>query len=148
MRPNATMKTLSFLGFAMVLLCAACSGGTDDEPDDFTCSVASRSGTYLVTFTEVSGTCGPLTSQVVRLDPFAPLEPECILTEPTIISPDECSVETSEACKDEFATYSIVGTTRQANADGSLVTGIATIEITDDLGPVCVGTYRLRYERQ
>jgi hypothetical protein len=146
MRPNSgTMGKLSILGFAILM--GACSGA-DDEPEEFDCSVASRSGTYLLTLTAVGGTCGALSPTVVRLDPFGALDPNCVMDKPTTVSPDECSVDSSITCTDEFGTFSFVGTTKQANADGSLVTGIATINIDDEFGPVCTGTYRLRYERQ
>jgi hypothetical protein len=146
MRPNsATMGKLSILGLTVLL--GACSGA-DDEPEEFDCSVASRSGTYLLTLTAVGGTCGALSPTVVRLDPFGALDPNCVMDKPTTISPDECSVDSSITCTDEFGTFSFVGTTKQASADGSLVTGIATINIDDEFGPVCTGTYKLRYERQ
>jgi hypothetical protein len=148
MRPNsATMGKLSILGFAILM--GACSGADDDEPEDFECSVASRSGTYLMTFTEVDGTCGEFPATVVRIDPFGQLDANCVLDEPTAISPDECSVDSSISCTDEFGvTVSMVGTTKQASADGSLVTGILTMQAKDFDGLICASTYRVRYERQ
>jgi hypothetical protein len=141
------MRNIGILITALFL--AACSGADDDEPEDFTCSVLTRMGAYLMTLTEVSGTCGPIPSAVVRVDLSGELEPGCALDKPTTISPDECNVETSLTCTDEFGfTTKMVGTTKQANADGSLITGIVTIYGSDDLGPICSGTYRLRYERQ
>lgn len=142
------MKVIT-LGTALLL--AACSGGDDsDEPEDFTCSVLSRSGTYLMTLTELDGgTCGELPASVVRVDPGEELEPGCVLDKPTVVSSDECSVTESLTCTDEFGiTSSIEGVSRQASADGSLITGVVTLYVSDAQGPVCVSTYRARYERQ
>jgi hypothetical protein len=137
----------SVLGFAAVLVCACSGGADDDEPEDFECSVLSRMGTYLMTLTEVDGTCGPFPASVVRLS--SELEPGCVLDRPTTVSPDECSVETSITCTDEFGvTVTGDGITKQANADGSLITGILTMHIKDATGPICLSTYRAKYERQ
>jgi hypothetical protein len=143
------IRSVRILGGVLALLLAACSdgGGDDDEPEDFTCSVLSRMGTYLMTLTEVDGTCGPFPTSVVRID--GELDPGCVLVKPTIISPDECSVESSISCTDEFGvTVSGDAVTKQGNADGSLFTGIMTMEAKDADGPICVSTYRVRYERQ
>jgi hypothetical protein len=150
-KEGPVIRSASILGCFLGLALAACSGdgGDDDETDDFDCSVSSRTGTYLMTFTEVSGTCGPFPSSVVRLDPNGELAAGCVLDAPTTISADECTVETSISCTDEFGTtVSGVASTKQANADGSLVTGIMTMQPKDADGPICASTYRLRYERQ
>jgi hypothetical protein len=148
MRPNAPMGKLTILGFA-ILMCAGCSGGADDdEPEDFKCSLTERSGVYLVTFTEVSGTCGPLPSGLVRIDSASALGPGCSLDMADTVSPDECTLERSFTCVDDVYTTKTVSTTTQQDETAALVTGIATIAGSDFTGPICFGTYRLRYERQ
>jgi hypothetical protein len=139
----------SILGIAM--LAVGCSGDSEPEgyeDDSFTCSSDARSGAYLVTFTEVDGDCGPLSSQVVRLT--GELDPTCVLDSPQTLSADQCTVDSSVSCTNPNTgvTLTLIGTTTQQDASASLITGIATIEGYDAQGPICRGTYRLRYERQ
>lgn len=128
----------------------ACSGGDDGGP--ITCAVADRAGTYLITSTELDGTCGPLTSQLARLD-ADPAALGCERTVADVWSDEWCTLERSIACSEPglgVGWYSVsTGISTQQDDSGALVTGTITIQVFDPYdAPVCASTYRMRAERQ
>jgi hypothetical protein len=128
-----------------------CSGGpTDDDDEPIQCSMSERTGVYLLEWTELDGTCGPIPDELVRIDPASPLPDGCTLDAPDTVSPDECTLERSATCTDTTGLYlRSVSTTTQENDDASLVTGLVTVDVRNpDGSAACLSTYRLRYVRQ
>jgi hypothetical protein len=109
-------------------------------------------GTYFVTFTTISGNCGPQDSALVSLDPASVQTGMCSTISETI-SENDCKVERHFTCPyDDFeqgASIEFVGVTRQQTQDGSVITGTMTMRLRDGFDAlVCSGTYNAHYERQ
>jgi hypothetical protein len=132
------------------VLGGGCSG-SDADSASVICEQSDRSGTYFMSFQEVSGTCGPQDSAVGRLSTEVP--GECELLSPDIWSNNECTFERHIRCPfNEFAAGATLETTAistQQDSRGEVITGTMTMILRDASGQsVCHGTYRVRAERQ
>lgn len=128
------------------LLCA-CGG---DSGGEVTCSRADRIGTYLMTFAERSGNCGPSPDQLVRLDPDAPLDPTCEIAAPDVWSADECQLERSVTCvtPDDLHVSGVM-VSEQRDSDGEHITAIYSVTVRDGSGAaLCQSTYDVDAVRQ
>jgi hypothetical protein len=128
---------------AVVVFFVGCGG----DEGSFTCSKESRTGTYLVTYETLGGTCGDLPPMVVVGG--TPVSSDCTVNFDRW-STDECTLERTLTCTD--ASGVIVETqavTTQAAADGSRITGTATYTLRNTSSvTLCVGTYDMTYARQ
>lgn len=124
-----------------VLLFVGCASESPTTKALTSCKQSDRHGSYLATWTTVSGNCGAIASSVVILDASAPLEPGCSIGYENWSNGD-CTVDRKIKC----ATSEATGTSTQKTADGSVIDGTITISITG--ASACFGTYRVHYVRQ
>lgn len=137
----------------LVAVCVACSssGGNGATSSGSTSALkanpcATKGATYLETFTEQSGNCGMLTSQVVNINP------DGTITTTVQIS---CAMQTQAGCKTQATDctwsangYSYNETLESTFAqDGSSATGIATVTAMGK-GQSCSSTYNITITRQ
>lgn len=146
------MHTSRMKGCAALLVCAVGCGGSDGE-SSFTCSPAERSGTYLLTYTERSGDCGPIPEQLGRLDDAEALPEECMLDAADRWSEDACKLERAYTCAEDGvepgASGSWVAVTTQADDSGGRITGTVTVRILGADGvQLCRSTYDITASRQ
>ncbi len=120
------------------------------------CSPDQRVGTYMVSFVERSGSCGPVPDQLVSFN-AADIGQNCELHSERY-SEGSCKLERDITCqervKDDLAWggWSTVetrttGVTKQVTADGSRIEGTATVSIDDGHKP-CTSTYDIVAVRQ
>lgn len=137
--------------FAFSLAIAAatlsCSGSDPEDSQPSECDPNMRSGTYLMSFAALDGNCGPIPSQLTRLAPNAALPENCFFDAYDTISDRGCTLERSYTCFTDTAEVSIVAITTQETADGSRITGLATVRI-QELIASCAGTYSILAVRQ
>jgi hypothetical protein len=127
--------------------------GCGGEDDEISCSSDERSGTYLSTFTEQSGNCGPIPEQLGRLDDAEALPDTCALDAEDRWSEAECKLERAFTCEEpgvgEGVTAAYVAVTEQTDEDGGSLTGTLTVTVFEPDGSVmCKSTYRTTIERQ
>jgi hypothetical protein len=149
-------RVAAFLG--PLVLCVACSSKPDTHGDPpASCDPAvSRRGTYVVSYSERSGTCGPIPESVSRLDGMSmTMSPsgatQCRITEPSTVDDNGCTLSNSVACTDVSGyIIEITGVTTQVDSGGARLTGIANISLRDaSTGrAVCSSTYDVDYVRQ
>lgn len=135
---------------ALLALAVGCGG---EGEAGFTCSAAERSGTYLMTFSERSGDCGPIPEQLGRLDDAEALPEECTLDAPDRWSEGECKLERAYTCEEDGiepgATSSWIAVTSQADDSASRITGTVTVRILGADGvQLCRSTYGFSASRQ
>jgi hypothetical protein len=144
---------MRILVFAALTLAGCSAGDGGDRTDEVTGSkplvcaeFAQRSGTYLVDFVQMSGSCGPQTGGLVRIQSELPAA--CAFDAPDLWSAMGCTLDRAITCADANGTTKLVSVTTQQDASGSFITGIFTIQLTDVSGDSCTGTYRVSYRRQ
>lgn len=130
----------------LILGLTGCGGDDRDGPNG--CDPSKRDGTYLAEFTTVSGNCGDVPSQVLRLNGMSTeLAAGCELLQPDVWRNEGCTVERTSRCvTDQGVIVKTTGLTTQEDADGDVLTGTATVELSGTAS--CVGTYRVKYTRQ
>lgn len=137
-------RSLALLAILFVAACASEADGPDPLPT--ACSLGDRAGTYLFTYTEVSGSCGPLDSQVVSLNPGpGGAGAGCTLNSERI-SEGDCKVERDLTCDTPSGSVRTVGVSRQQTQDGSVIDGTITFNLMGRTS--CTGTYRTHAVRQ
>jgi hypothetical protein len=130
-------KCVAGLLFAL----AACGGSSNPEAN----SCATKGATYLVTFTEVSGNCGPVASQIVNVNP------DGTITNPNNITCAGSSVQgctiNNNACTYSSQGYNVTFTTSVTfSSDGASASGLESFSISG--AGSCTETYRVSYLRQ
>lgn len=141
---NAILKLVGGSLVALVACSSASSGDSGQYPEvSFPCSTPNV--TYLITFTEQSGTCGPMTSQVVNTD-AAGL---------TLATNESCQSQTTSGCtvRGTDCTWTDGGISYTKTfeitftGDGSSASGVNTISMTGN-GQSCTSTYSTSFMRQ
>ncbi len=152
------MYKTALLGIA--ILVGACSSDGDSGDGDgggdtpIECSAADRTGTYLMRYETLSGTCGDIPESIGRLENAAQeLAEGCVFNADDRWTDDDCKLERAITCPFPEAcagcTLRGVAVTTQQTEDGSLITGTTTVTALDSDGTLgCTGTYRIRGERQ
>jgi hypothetical protein len=136
---NRGMTTLA----ATILLATGCGSGSS-MPQANSC--ATSGATYVETFTQTSGNCGPLSSQVINVSPSG------TLTVPTTIS---CTSSTQAGCtiQESDCTYSADGfdytysSSVTFASDGSSFAGTYSVSGTG-MGMSCASSYSISGTRQ
>jgi hypothetical protein len=132
---------------APLLIVAGCSSSSSAGPtDDLANQCASKGATYLQSFTETSGTCGPLSSIVVKINSdgtFYVASPvHC-----TSVEQDGCTTsETDCQATVDGVTGTFTFDTTFA-ADGSEGTGVETYTLTNG-SSTCMSTYDVTFTKQ
>ena len=141
---------------AIPVVFAACGG--DDGFDPETASSCERpDGVYTVRYDERTGNCGPISDEVVRLDPSTGETSGDEFQDCDNIyerADNGCSAEVDSIC-DVYdpatgrflATRTIVGTTSVVRADGSRLEGTYEISISAGSGLSCRSTYDVTFTR-
>jgi hypothetical protein len=118
------------------------------------CQFSDRSGSYLVSFTLISGNCGEFPSTLVPLnhDGAEPTPPEGCTYETHAWSGDQCELQTVQTCiiESDNTSSKTTAITQQNDSSGDKITGTMSMEIRDhdDDSLKCAGTYDILYERQ
>lgn len=141
------------------LVLAACTTSVDSEKESTpdSCDAASRTGTYLVSYDERSGTCGEMESSLVVLDGDKNLDGGCELHTKKF-SKNNCRLDIDVTCPFSYrdptswggrgsALFHSTGYTEQRTEDGSHLDGAVTIRLETDSG-TCISTYDVTYVRQ
>lgn len=113
------------------------------------CAKEEIDGTYAVTTTERSGTCGSLPEYVVQYqDGETVADTGCTINYERV-SKDQCTTEQSLSCQNADGTSSEgVGVVTQ-EPGGATATGTLSVTIKDASGSVvCMSTYDATYTRQ
>ena len=156
------MKMIAFVMVASFMV--ACSSATEGrgEPLPATCKRTDRTGTYRLTWTEQSGTCGPIEAELVSLNPAEDGKPAgtagCTLHS-AVWSEGDCKSEVAATCVTRIAdptqyggygsvTNDAVAVTRQTTANGSRIEGTFSVRLQNSDGQSCQGVYGAVYERQ
>ena len=133
------------IGVCLLLLAVSCG---DEEKD--VCSRHDVDGVYMVTTTEVSGTCGDIGDFVVRVDNGARAEEEGCVIEHESYSDDDCKSSAEITCVDvanDLRTTAVIAAEQEPGGDK--VSGVMTMTAETLVGvAVCVSTYDVRYVRQ
>jgi hypothetical protein len=128
------------LGMGMTGL--ACGGSSNSAANP----CATKGATYLATFTEVSGNCGPIPSQVVNINPDGTITSSVNETCGSV-SQQGCTGNRND-CTWTSQGYNFTSTSSLTfSADGASASGIATVSASGG-GLSCVETYKLSYVRQ
>lgn len=149
---------MKLLGAVFAGLLAFGCGGSDKAPTpgvDFTCDASKeRVGTYLMHMAErAGGDCGPVKDSLVRIgDGIASTSAggQCVAVAPPTTSEGGCKIETTARCMQPDGTVTnTVGESVQDTADGSRMSGIADITVSDASGAIlCSSTFDVTYTRQ
>ena len=126
---------------AVALIGVACGG----SPPPGVNPCATRGATYLATFTEVFGNCGPIPSQVITVNPDGTIT--------TSVNPN-CGISSVEGCTvtNSNCTWSAQGVNFLSTysvtfaSDGMSASGIATLSALS--GGQCFESYKLSYVRR
>jgi hypothetical protein len=134
------MKSMSNRAALLFVCLASCGGGPECDKDD-------RHGTYLLTYTELSGNCGPVGPVVVQMGGAG--GSGCVSFHAEY-SDDQCTLDSDTQCSLNGQSVRVIGTTTQEDDEADLITGTASFNITEQGSgdPICYSTYDLRYERQ
>ncbi|HYE91594.1 MAG TPA: hypothetical protein VEA38_11270 [Terriglobales bacterium] len=109
------------------------------------CEKTDRRGTYMMTYTTVSGNCGELPSGLANFD--TP-QPNCT-TKSEIWSENDCKVDdVSECTIDTGGKVEATTVSRQTIEDGSRIEGTMTFNATNTRAGNCFGTYKVTAVRQ
>jgi hypothetical protein len=136
----------------MVLGCSG-SSGDDDDPGSTkptSCVAGESTGTYLVHFVERSGDCGSLNDRLIRVDDSG-LESNCTEDAPTVLSNNDCKVESAVTCIDESTDQRVsqVSVLEELEAGGEKLGGTTTFTVRDAGGMfLCSSTYDVTFTRQ
>jgi hypothetical protein len=122
------------LAIAVGLLGCSSSG----PPAPTSCHKTDRHGTYLVTFTRLSGNCAEQTGGLVNID--APSPSNTCNTISQTWSENDCKNDVVQNCEDGATITSVL---HQSTQDGSVLDGTMTISL-----PNCIGTYSVHAARQ
>jgi len=127
-----------------LLLLAACSGTGAAKPTH----CVDRSGSYRVTWTERSGDCGPISEQVIVLDPMTVNQVTTACKGTITTTGDNCSVTSDLVCTLPSGTVSENRATIHWSEDSSIGGGIVQLVLrADSNGPGCNSTYDESYTR-
>ena len=147
MRPMRALQ-LSVLPLAVATVVGACGGSSNSNgPTQRAANpCATRGATYLVTFVQMSGTCGPLASQVINISPSGTV---------TSAVPITCASGNQSGCmaQENDCTWTANGFSYTATTDttfaqdGSSATGLESITATGN-GTACASTYDVTFTRQ
>ena len=159
------------VGLFVALHLLACSGGTATKaepspapvpqgpPPPTSCRQTDRSGTYLLTWTKSTGTCGEIPAQLVPLAPqvlgdggtFAGGLGSACTIHSDVWSDGNCRNDRSFTCvvmaSGATTTIDYVTITRQETENGSTIDGTVSLRATDSAGG-CTGIYTVVYLRQ
>lgn len=132
-----------------ILVPPACASHPSDAPSvpaPTHCSKSDRHGTYLVSFSRLSGTCGDQSAALISFD-SSPTEADggdaCVVHS-AVWSENDCKLDGSVTChQDGIGSTDTITVSTQKTQDGSVLDGVATFTTPD-----CTGTYRVHYERQ
>jgi hypothetical protein len=121
----------------------ACGGSSSSNAAN---PCATKGATYLATFTEVSGNCGPVPSQVVNINPDGTITSSVNETCGSV-SQQGCTGNRND-CTWSSQGYNFLSTSSVTfSSDGTSASGIATISVSGG-GQSCTETYSLSYARQ
>ena len=107
---------------------------------------ADRQGSYVVSFSERDGTCGPQNDGVVNIQPNGAPSP-CSGT--SLVTTDNCSVDFDAVCP--FNAGQTVESQGQVTWSTDGANGSGTIQLTlrdSSSNILCEGTYNVHYQRQ
>lgn len=145
-------------GLLLATLVACANDADDGSPRPASCDPATqRVGTYMVSYSEVSGTCGTLNSELVSLGPAAGGTPGCTLHSEAI-GDGGCKIERTLTCQkrvqdnSQWGGYGVItnestGVTYQRTQDGSRIEGTITMSLSDGAHS-CRSTYSIVMVRQ
>ena len=143
-------KVLDSLQLTGLFLVVGCAPERDGLP---ACNRSDRTGTYLVEYIELSGTCGPLPDELAQFENGRNISdgttaPVC--TDQTRTwSDDECTIAADYTCTTADAVFSWETTTEQLTSNGSELAGTGSVRRTElDGTVVCSGTYDVVATRQ
>ncbi len=120
---------------AVLVLISGCASAAASPSEPVACKRSDRHGTYLVSFSIVSGNCGAIPATLVNSDDAGNA---CAATSVSW-SEGDCKLESAVNCNGSHA----VGVVTQRSADGSYLDGTFSMQTT-----TCIGTYDVRYTRQ
>ena len=135
-------------GYLWLALCVGCSGSSSGGASTEQANpCATKNATYLLTFTEQpGGTCGPIPSQVLNINPDATITSSASITCASG-SESGCTARGTD-CTWTSQGYSFTETYETTFAsDGSSAKGVATITGTGN-GQSCASTYDTSFVRQ
>jgi hypothetical protein len=134
----------------LALIATGLLGCGGEDEDSFTCETTDRSGTYLISYVDRDGDCGPLPETVGRFSGSSAVADNCELDMPDVTSSDGCTLERSITCVEDGFAASAVASSTQETEDGSRITGILTMTIRDAASGelVCISTYEQTAVRQ
>ena len=111
------------------------------------CDPMRRDGIYLAKFEKLSGTCGELVSQLVRVDGDATGPGAgCALTADDAWRDGNCTLERSIRCMSDGVVVDQTSTSTQEDAAGEFISGLLTQRLSG--ASSCIGTYRVEFQRQ
>lgn len=153
------IRTLTI--FVTGLVVAACSSGTaasSGPPLPTMCNRAERIGTYLLTWTEQSGTCGKIDPSLVSFNDTSSVmskgdggPPPCMV-HTDVWSENDCKNERTFTCVTPLsggsATDDAVAVTHETAAGAARIEGTITISLRGSDGSSCTSTYAVVYVRQ
>jgi hypothetical protein len=124
---------------------SASSNGSPFSDAARSCDIDNVTGTFVVTYTLQSGTCGDLPSSQYDLVQDWPWNtPGCIVKQKTT-SADRCVSTGSADCIVGASTESIQGSITETSPDA--IDGTVSIQVTNSVGQ-CSGTYAIAYRRK
>lgn len=137
----------------------ACSSAPTTAPAPSSCNRADRAGTYRLTWTEQSGTCGPVPSSLVSLNASDTRATAGCTLHSDVWSENDCKNERTFTCVQQVndpaqwggkgsLTTDSVAVTRQQTANGSHIVGTISVRLSATSGDSCNGTYGVDYQRQ
>lgn len=133
---------LKFINLISLIVCLSC-GSTIE------CSKEARSGMYMLTIEEVSGTCGPIEGGLTVVGGSAN---DNTGYDYSSWSEDECDFNSSFTIDfpGDNITANYISTTSQEDSEGDFLTGTLTLEVRQlSTGAfLCSGTYNLEATRQ
>ncbi len=154
------MMNLRVVTMLVLALLIGCSSAATQPPGPSSCKRGDRVGTYRLTWTEQSGTCGPIPSSLVSLnaDDGKGATAGCTLHS-DVWSENDCKNERTFTCMQTVndpaqwggkgtVTTDSVAVTRQQTANGSHITGTISVRLGATSGDSCNGTYAVDYQRQ
>ncbi len=136
------------LAILVPLFAAACSGSSSSSaPASGPC--VDRSGTYLQSLTQQSGTCGPLADQVFNVDSGSSVVPSTC-TNTSTSTADNCSVSFDTSCPGAAGYTVLQHGVGHWNMDGSEASGIVQIQLIENSSGLvkCSSTYDLSIQRK
>ena len=133
----------SFVLAGMILI-VGCSSGSGQTVQADSCLTAGAS--YLVSYTETSGNCGPVPSEVINVSSSG------VIVSPVQVS---CASDTVSGCmvQESDCSYTDDGDTFTYSSDvsfasnGSSGSGVFSVSATGSAG-TCAGSYNITYTRQ